>query len=74
MIVVFGTKLARLDSNQERQDQNLVCYHYTTGQRRYGSAITGQAAGDPRAPDNTYARTATWLGRQPATKYKQASF
>ena len=23
--------LARLDSNQERQDQNLVCCHYTTG-------------------------------------------
>lgn len=24
-------KLARLDSNQESQDQNLVCYRYTTG-------------------------------------------
>lgn len=24
-------KLPGLDSNQENQDQNLVCYHYTTG-------------------------------------------
>ena len=24
--------LIRLDSNQERQNQNLLCYHYTTDQ------------------------------------------
>ena len=28
-------KLARLDLNQDSQDQNLVCYRYTTGYSRH---------------------------------------
>ena len=27
-------KLGYLDSNQEKQDQNLLCYHYTIAQER----------------------------------------
>ncbi len=27
-----GRKLGYLDSNQEKQDQNLLCYHYTIAQ------------------------------------------
>ena len=32
--ITYGHELARLGSNQEFQDQNLVCYHYTTGYLR----------------------------------------
>ncbi len=31
-------KLGYPDSNQERQDQNLQCYHYTIAQSSYVSA------------------------------------
>lgn len=30
----WGFLLTRKDSNLQRQNQNLVCYHYTTGQSR----------------------------------------
>ena len=29
---LFSCKLSYLDSNQDKQNQNLLCYHYTIGQ------------------------------------------
>ena len=30
-------ELSYLDSNQDKQNQNLLCYHYTIGQSSYAS-------------------------------------
>ena len=56
--------LARLDSNQERKDQNLVCYRYTTGhpgaaprqatQQFFAWRTTLGAAVKPTAARDTY--------------------
>ena len=47
------SKLARMDSNHDKQNQNLLCYRYTTGQtdreeRGVGDGVAGHGKNKDR--------------------------
>ena len=45
--------LTRRDSNPNKQNQNLLCYRYTTGQSRWPFRLAGSTGLEPATPGST---------------------
>ena len=51
--VFFVSWLPRRDSNPNKQNQNLRCYHYTTRQTPYLLRLAGSTGLEPATPGST---------------------
>ena len=55
---IFGALLSRKDSNLVKQNQNLLCYHYTTGQSESEnnplSSLSGRKGNKKKYPDQIF--------------------
>jgi hypothetical protein len=54
-------KLARMDSNHDKQNQNLLCYRYTTGQRDVLFGRDRRVKGMDGRPESAVARALPFI-------------